>query len=641
MLSWNRKAGVRTLFLQCVALSYTIAFYSLYTQIPGLYGDDGLLPASSYIINLKLSPSLEELWRNPTLLQFSKALHLSVTQMMEVLCLAGTVLSLWMTVAPSLLTKPTFFMLWLSYLSVYKVGQTFLWFQWDILLLETGFIAIIAAPFLPGYHRRPMAQDTLSLYLVRWLLFRMMFASGVVKLTSGCPTWWGLTAMPTHYFSQCLPTWLAWYARQLPDWMHRLSVASTFVIEIPMSFLFFAPTSSLRKFTFFNQIMLMVIIMLTGNYNFFNFLFMALCLSLADDSWIGGNIFNKPQHPLTRCACCLFHMIVYAGLGLSVTAAFGLHFNHYAQMESAVQFTEKQFDLFLAYAVPAGILLGLVGLFYASVISLKDSFSTPGVCGSLFTFATVLVYIVVSCLMFATSLPSFTGQLDRHTYDILPKYTKDLDKATDRFELTSSYGLFRRMTGVGGRPEIILEGSDHPGGPWKEYDFIYKPGDINAAPRFCLPHQPRLDWQMWFAALGSYNNNPWFISLVLRLLEGRPEVLQLLHPDTPFSSKPPKFIRAQLYIYEFTEAGSSPAAAWWTRRLDREYLPVVSLQDGLKEMLIQNGIIGTDKTKTVPGTGTLPDLLSAFRKISDGYPPHLQLWSFAWLALPLFKQLLV
>ena len=103
-----------------------------------------------------------------------------------------------------------------------------------------------------------MSQDRVGLYLVRWLLFRMMFASGAVKLTSGCDQWWGLTAMPTHYFSQCLPTPLAWYAANMPDWLHKLSVLSTFIIEIPLTFLFFAPTSSLRKFTALCQLLLMV-----------------------------------------------------------------------------------------------------------------------------------------------------------------------------------------------------------------------------------------------------------------------------------------------------------------------------------------------------------------------------------------------
>ena len=75
-----------------------------------------------------------------------------------------------------------------------------------------------------------------------------------LQLTSGCEAWWGLTAMPTHYSSQCLPSPLAWHASLAPAWLHKLSTLATFVIEIPLTFLFFAPTAALRKLTFYCQV---------------------------------------------------------------------------------------------------------------------------------------------------------------------------------------------------------------------------------------------------------------------------------------------------------------------------------------------------------------------------------------------------
>ena len=285
------RGRVRTLFLQSVSLCFTIAFHSLYLQLPGLYGEHGVLPARTVINEkiLKSSSTAHLLSSSPSLLWLSPLLgpSLPLTALMELLALAGTLLSLVMTLLPSYNIKMTTFLLWLLYLSLFQAGQTFLHFQWDILLLETGLLAILASPVSPGQHKTGLAQDGITLWLVRWLLFRMMFASGVVKLTSGCEAWWGLTAMPTHYFSQCLPSPLAWHAATLlPDWMHKLSVLSTFIIEIPLTFLFFAPSAALRKLTFCCQIFLMVVIMLTGNYNFFNLLYIGLCLSLADDSWI-------------------------------------------------------------------------------------------------------------------------------------------------------------------------------------------------------------------------------------------------------------------------------------------------------------------------------------------------------------------
>ena len=128
-------------------------------------------------------------------------------------------------------------------------------FQWDILLLEAGFLTALLAPMrgLPlllegGPH------NALTFWLVRWLLFRLMFASGVVKLTSGCPKWWSLTALDIHFESQCIPTSIAWFAHHFPSPLLKLSVVMTYVIEIVVPFLFFVPIRNLRIVSFFLQV---------------------------------------------------------------------------------------------------------------------------------------------------------------------------------------------------------------------------------------------------------------------------------------------------------------------------------------------------------------------------------------------------
>jgi hypothetical protein len=128
------------------------------------------------------------------------------------------------------------------------------------------------------------------------------------------------------------------------------------------------------------------------------------------------------------------------------------------------------------------------------------------------------------------------------------------------------------------RPEIILEGSND-GRNWKEYEFKYKPGDLKRRPEFVAPYQPRLDWQMWFAALDSPRRNEWILRLVFCLLQNDPPVLALLGP-IPFPASPPKYIRAQLYEYHFTNFPTHRATGqWWRRQLLRPYLPPLSLED--------------------------------------------------------------
>jgi hypothetical protein len=128
------------------------------------------------------------------------------------------------------------------------------------------------------------------------------------------------------------------------------------------------------------------------------------------------------------------------------------------------------------------------------------------------------------------------------------------------------------------RPEIIVEGSND-GKNWLPYEFKYKPGDPKRPPRFVAPHQPRLDWQMWFAALGTYRENRWFIHFCQRLLQGSPEVLELLKGN-PFPNAPPRYVRAMLYEYHFSDFHSRRAEGiWWRRELKGEYCPVLSLRD--------------------------------------------------------------
>ena len=128
------------------------------------------------------------------------------------------------------------------------------------------------------------------------------------------------------------------------------------------------------------------------------------------------------------------------------------------------------------------------------------------------------------------------------------------------------------------RDEIIVEGSND-GSRWLAYEFKYKPGDVYRAPPVIAPLQPRLDWQMWFAALGTYRDNPWFVNFVVRLLQGRPEVTRLLRTN-PFPGAPPRYIRATIYRYWFTDLKTGgKTGAWWNRTPRGVYMRAISLED--------------------------------------------------------------
>jgi lipase maturation factor 1 len=171
------------------------------------------------------------------------------------------------------------------------------------------------------------------------------------------------------------------------------------------------------------------------------------------------------------------------------------------------------------------------------------------------------------------SLHSFTRTL---RVDVpWPGPVRSFFTAAAPFHFTNSYGLFAVMTKD--RPEITVEGSQD-GREWKAYAFRYKPGDPAVPPSFVQPHQPRLDWQMWFAALGGYQNNPWFLNFCARLVQGSPAVLKLLKTD-PFAGVPPRYVRATVADYRFTSSRErAETGAYWTQGSSRIYLPPISLR---------------------------------------------------------------
>jgi predicted DCC family thiol-disulfide oxidoreductase YuxK len=509
---------VRSLFLRSLGVIYLIAFVSLWVQVMGLIGSGGILPASLTMFGFRQEANAAQLgWHRyhvlPTLCWFSAS-----DVFLKFQCATGTVLALlvMLGVAPA----PCLFLLWLIYLSLCVVSREFLSFQWDNLLLETGFLAIFFAPLqmLPRAERLP-PPSRLVLFLLRWLLFRLMFGSGLVKLLSGDPTWRNLTALTFHYETQPLPTWIGWYFHQLPARMQQASTFVMFAIELVLPFLIFAPRR-LRQIPCAGFVLLQVLIMLTGNYCFFNLLTILLCLVLFDDRTVSkflpaGCRWLLPAIPQSPCLVADFN-----------------------------PGTEK----------PAGL---------ASLVTAGRGRKWP-----------IQVIFPLGCI--AILIPAMQMVASFHVRVPWPRPMITAYTWLSPFRSFNHYGLFAVMTT--NRFEIVVQGSND-GVNWADYEFKYKPGDLTRRPGFVEPHQPRLDWQMWFAALSDYRHNLWFVEFCGRLLSGSPEVSHLLEHN-PFTKKPPRYVRAILYDYHFTDfATHRRTKAWWRRELMGEYLPVLSLQN--------------------------------------------------------------
>ncbi|GAA6225474.1 lipase maturation factor 2 [Lates japonicus] len=626
----------RRMFLWCMAVIYLTAFVSLYVQIPGLYGNEGLLPAR-WQLRYSGKTLGEQLLSSPTLLWLGPRLGLDTHTAMELLCLIGAALSLAATLLEAFRDSVVFFCLWALYLSMYQVGQVFLYFQWDSLLLEIGFLCILVAPLTIIRGSRGVREhDRVTFWLLRWLLFRLMFASGVVKLTSRCPTWWGLTALTYHYETQCIPTPLAWFAHQLPVWWQKLSVVGTFVIEIAAPFLFFSPLRRLRLGAFYLQVLLQVLIILSGNYNFFNLLTITLCVSLLDDEHVNfwlrkADKTRSSDSRLWSWLSYLLELAVWSLMIFGTIICFDLQLDTTKKgISSRTAFTYHQFNQFLKTVTIPSIWIGVLSLTWEMVTAM---FRCACVSGFLKRFCGTVqwtVFAAASAAMFTVSLVPFSYiEYDSHAR-LWPAVRQTYD-LVDRYQLVNSYGLFRRMTGVGGRPEVVIEGSND-GVTWTEIEFMYKPGNMSAPPPVVTPHQPRLDWQMWFAALGTHTQAPWFTSLMYRLLQGKRDVIELIQTDVskyPFHEQPPAYLRAHRYKYWFTEtkADGSYPQRWWRRVYDEEFYPTVHLGNTvLESMLNQYGL----KDKSPPRRMSNTAVAQAVRWVRSqvrGVPTHILIWT--------------
>ena len=261
-----------------------------------------------------------------------------------------------------------------------------------------------------------------------------MFMSGAVKLTSGDDSWWNLTALDYHYWTQPLPTVLGWYGAQTSEWLKKTCTAIVLIVETLVPFFIWAPRR-VRFCVFVLFVSLQVMIALTGNYCFFNLLTIVLCFLLLDRRQIARRRMRRSETAATaimfRQSCCVVTLPLNA-------------------------------------------------------------------------------YVIFSAVK---------------PEAVWPKPIMALYSRIEPFRILNGYGLFRVMTKE--RAEIVIEGSED-GNNWRQYEFKWKPGDLKRAPGWVAPHQPRLDWQMWFAALGTYRDNPWFVRFVGQLLRNSPPATKLL-----------------------------------------------------------------------------------------------------------------
>ena len=460
----------RWIWLRALGGIFFSAFYSLYFQIHGLNGPNGLLPVAPYLDAVKGAFGAKAYWYVPTLLWIDTS-----DRMLDIIVWAGLIASVFLIV--NVWPRVSIAIAWICFLSFVTTAQDFSSYQSDGMLLEAGLLSIFFAPrgIWPGLGS-DQPPSKASLFMLRWEWFRIYFESGLVKILSGEPQWRNLTAMDKYYENGPLPTWIGWYVQQWPHSFHAATAALTLIVELLVCWLVFFPKWS-KRIAFIITTPLQIGIILTANYAFLNYLVLFLGFLLLDDSVFAVRSSRFAVGPLRT-----------------------------ANREPRTSYV-------------AAIVLPIV------FITTVAAFFMPG-------FPTVIWL--------------------------------------EPFRIANTYGLFAVMTRA--RYEIEFQGT-YDNKTWYAYPFQYKPQNIYKPPGIYAPYQPRFDWNLWFASLGTWVDNRWVLNAEVRLLENQPAVLQLF-AGNPFPKRPPVAVRAMQWQYWFTTTRERErSGAWWRRDLLGQYAP--------------------------------------------------------------------
>ncbi len=460
---------------------YLVGFLVAYDQFPALCGARGLLPAPRLLRVARFwdAPSLFHLGYSDRALRAVAATGVVLSALVALGAVAAA--PLWAGIA-------VFLALWALYLSIVSIGGTFYAFGWESLLLEAGFLGIFLGP-------ARVAPPAPLVFLYRWLLFRLEFGAGLIKLR-GDPCWRDLTCLYYHHETQPLPNPASWWFHHLPKPLHRVEALVNHFAQLVVPFGLFCP-QPVADAAGAVVVVTQGWLLLSGNFAWLNALTLVLAFSAFDDAALG-----RVLHPHLPAAGP--QPLGYAALVLALTLLV----------------------LVLSYR-PA-----------------RNLFSRR--------------------------------QLMNASFDPL--------------RLVNTYGAFGAITRE--RDEIVIEGTLDPAPShateWRPYEFKGKPGDVRRRPPQVAPYHLRLDWLMWFAAMGPPWHHPWFLPLLERLLRADPPTLRLLGRD-PFDGERPAFVRARLYRYRYTSwQERRQTGAFWKRELRSEYVPPLA-RDSLWDRPLEAG----------------------------------------------------
>ena len=546
------------LYGRLLGITIMIAFISLYVQSAGLFGPEGILPYSenleqARLNNVNASTAASRLLEKPTWLWF-----FSGTSGMTALFITGcsTALLLILGVLPAI----SILVSWSCYLSLQVVAAPFLNFQWDLLLLEIMFLSLFYLPWqLREKYSKPYNPNGIGRWLLWLLLFKLMFESGVVKFTyfgSGdTNTWLDLTALNYHYWTQPIPSWISWYFHWLPQWFNKLALLITYAVEMILPFFIFLPRR-LKNIAVTGLIFLQVMIIITGNYGFFNLLTIILCLPLLDDQAIPASIRKIFELKNNDNYLIGLPRRLQSALGVLVLFIFVWTGCYYLRLDMR----GNRSNITGVGISPSGVTQSLIrsagysrsmnsyGLFRVITTTRPEiiiEHSSDGENWTPYHFEYKPVALKMRPRFFFPHMPRLDWQM---WFEAL--YIERIMDA--QFSLL----MYKRFLDVMTRGDMKL-------GELRLDQFLTAPELQNLNTMENGERQQILD-NIQMHITNYLNHSYWFVRFLRALRQGNKKVLDLLAQGTQLSEKP-KYMRLKLYYYNFSEGQDKKKGFWWVR----------------------------------------------------------------------------
>lgn len=609
-------------YLKGVLAIYIVAFASLYVQVQAIFGDNGIAPVRDYASKINTN----------NIISLAPKVGLNYGLFIELLCIIGVLVAFASLFVRRLSNALSFSLLWYIYYSISSVGQGFMSFHSDLLLLEVGFLSILLAPLLPTSRVSQSDHDHMSFFLVKWLVFRYFVTNVLNVYLDGDQAWYNMTAIPLVAQGVQFPSIFTWHIFNLPLETVKLYQAYEHSVKLCAPFLFLLDLKYSRLLAFYTLLFTALPSALFFNFGWTDLLICVCLLSFLKDAYFYSDRRAK------QSALKMFLDFACIGLYLGVVSYllvkfYGFKYQH-GVLKAQVLFTPAQFKLFADHLVPVSLLVGGAGLLTSAYTAFFKSNKKTSVIKT-------LAYSIVVAGLFLSTFPTFTRFAPglENKFNSLT-FTKELNRFTAPYILSNNYLLLSKVSQnyAEGRQELQLQGRGSPDEPtWQQFDLRYKPGLASKELSRVVPHLPRIDLKFWYAARSTLRTNQWLQTFAYRIATKEKDVLDTLDPSIPV----PKVnqVRVATLNYKYSQKGKLPFAGYWSQaKLVSEYMPATPL-DNLKFAVKSNGVSLTPPVESSGESklGSFDKMLSNYLKILSDYIRGVNhttiIWSLTAIAL--------